>query len=81
MALQQMQCTVNFFTDKKCRHNAETEDPSLKCFSKSDITKIQPFVNRKGQVIRCLDDQSYDVLYGDHAYRRNKAHLQTSSGP
>ena len=81
MALQQMRCTVNSFTDKKCRHNAETEDPSFRCFSKSDITKLQPFINRKGQVIRCLDDQSYEVRYGDHAYRRNRAHLKTSSRP
>ena len=75
-----MRCTVNSFTDKKCRHNAETEDTSLRCFSKSDITKLQPFVNRKGQVIQCLDDQSYEVRYGDHAYQKKQSSLENIIG-
>ena len=41
-----------------------------------DTVILQPFVNRKapwakGQVIRRLDDLSYEVRSGDHTYRRN----------
>ena len=51
-----------------------------------DTVILQPFVNRKapwakGQVIRRLDDLSYEVRSGDHTYRRNRTHLKLTNEP
>ena len=50
---------------------------ALMPLEEGDTVRLQPFVNRKapwakGQVIRRLDDRSYEVRSGDHTYRRTE---------
>ena len=75
MELKQMQCTVISFRDKKCTHDNKTKSPIYLKIRDRCIIKLQSFVTRKIQVIRCLDDRS-----DDNTYRRNTAHGENIVG-
>ncbi|XP_062612979.1 uncharacterized protein LOC134274764 [Saccostrea cucullata] len=69
-------------SDRKHRKAISTENQRqvLKPLEEGDVVRLQPFDNRKapwakGQVIRRLDDRSYEVSSVDHKYRRNRVHL------
>ena len=51
-----------------------------------DTVRHQAFVDRKapwakGQVIRRLDDRSYEVRSGDHTHRRYRTHMKPTNAP
>lgn len=74
----QRQETQKSYFDRKSK--------ALKPLEEGDVVRLQPFVNRKapwakGQVIRHLDDRSYEVSSGDRIYRRNRVHLKATNEP
>lgn len=74
----QRQETQKSYYDRKTK--------ALKPLEEGDVVRLQPFVNRKapwakGQIIRRLDDRSYEVSSGNHTYRRNRVHLKATNEP
>lgn len=65
----------------KQAHYYDKHARDLEALEEGDTVRLQPFVNRrsvwkKGQVIRRLDERSYDVECGSKVLRRNRVHLK-----
>lgn len=51
----------------------------------SDVVRMKPFIKgkswRKGQIVKRLDERSYEVEVGNKVYRRNRVHLRKTNEP
>jgi hypothetical protein len=68
------------------KHYFDRKTKSLKPLHEGDSVSLQTFVKSnapwaKGQVLRQLDDRSYEVRAGDQTYRRNRVHLKATNEP